>query len=1117
MSGTSTSAGKMLSALSADKLELLKLLREEESRRSGTIRPYPRDTGADAVPPPASWGQQWLWFIDSLEEGRAGYQLIVPLRLRGELDERILQKALDAVVQRHEVLRTNVVSIDGEPKQKILAEGRFELQRIDLSGHAQAEHATQVRIHKSEEARTKFDLANGPLIRGRLLKLQDDEHHLIITLHHIICDGWSKGVLIREIAELYSAFREGRSHSLKPLSIQFADYAYWQRQQWLPGESLNEHLGYWCAHLQGAPPKLELPTDRPRPRAQSFRGENVPVLLDAKLSADLRGFAQRHDVTTFMVLYAALALLLSRLSGQEDVVIGTQIANRPRPELNELIGMFVNTLMLRVEPSSDMRMTDFLQQVKRVTLGAYDHQSVPLEKVTEALKPQRSLSHNPLFQVVFVLHNEPRSELRAPGLKVFVDDEVDEPAVLDLWLSLEERDDQIVGSMNYAMDILDRSTVERWMDCFYELLREMTREAKDCVGDLSILPPNERHCVIEKFGSPAVSTPRDKLLHELFEEQVERAVDEVAIIDEDRLLTYRQLNQKANQLARYLRAKGLGPDRLVALCMERSAELIIGALGVLKAGGAYIPLDPGYPPERLAYMCQDASPCMLLTQDRLRSILPPTTAEIIALDGDWAEIGHEAESNLDSGLLRLTPRHLAYVIYTSGSTGAPKGVAAEHCGMVNRIAAQKTMEAYNSEDVCCHKTSIGFVDAIGEMFGALSYGRPLALAPAAATRDVEVLASFIESKGVTRMVTVPSLARALLEIDQPARTLRSLRSWTLSGEEIKPELLRKLGERLPACRFINLYGSSEVAADVTCYAGGGDESLTVPIGKPIESVQVYILDQRLQPVPIGVTGEIYVGGACVARGYLNRPELTAERFIADRFRPASRARLFKSGDLGRWRPDGQIEYLGRNDGQVKIRGFRIEVAEIEAQLAGHPQLREAAVVAREDAQGDKQLIAYITCRNEGGLSIEELRDHLKRTLPEYMVPSAFVILESLPLTQTGKLDRLALGAAGLDANVSGQYEPAKGEVEESLVNIWQELLLVERVGRRDNFFELGGHSLIVMQLIARIEERLRVRLSAVAVFRNPTVHSLAELVGDLRATSTELLDAEQARVEEGVI
>lgn len=1107
MTRTSTVGKERLEALSSGKARLVKLLLEAKSRETEAIRAYPRDESHGLPRMPVSWAQQRLWFIDQLEGRSTAYHIAVALRLTGTLDEDALQSALDAIVQRHEMLRTVFVSdVDG-PKQEISAETRFALEKTTLSAAAMgSDNAASIQQQQIDELHRPFSLTAGPLIRGRLLRAQADEYVLLLTIHHIAADGWSVGVLLDELTELYRAHHESRDSELKPLPVQYADYAHWQRQ-WLQPEVLEEQLAYWRQHLAGAPPQTELPTDRPRPAVQSYRGENATLVLDAPLMKKLRAVAQRHSMSLFMVLYAGWAILQSRLSGQDDVVVGTPVANRRRPELERLIGFFVNTLVLRVGLESELRVPELLQRIKTVTLGAYEHQDVPLEQVVEALQPERSLSRNPIFQVMFALQNAPMSDLALPDLQVTLQDGVDEPAMFDLLVSLYERGDEIVGNINYAADLYDRATIERWMTCFKVLLKGLTDEAADRVADLPLLPEAEREQVVRSFNATQAVYPREKLIHQLFEDQAARTPAAIAVEHEGASLTYSELNSQANQLARYLRSRGVGPDRPVAVCFERGLDMVVGLLGSLKAGGAYLPLDPNYPTERLQQMVEDASPPVLLTQLSLKEKLPPTAAEVIALDAVREEIAGEIDTNLSPLEVGVRSDHLVYVIYTSGSTGRPKGTAMAHRSMVNLIEWHRQAFPDSEGRRVLQFAALSFDVAFQETFSTLCGGGTLVLLDEWVRRDARALMEFLSAQSVERLFVPPLMLQSVAESCQAAAVPQRLQDVITAGEQLRVSAeIQSFFARLPGCRLHNHYGPTETHV-VTALTLSGDPSEwpTLPsIGQPIANTHIYVLDPRGQPVPIGVAGEIYIAGANVARGYLHRAELTAERFVRDPFSEDPQARMYKTGDLGRWRADGTIEYLGRNDDQVKIRGFRIELGEIEAQLAQHPQVKEVAVVAREEALGAKRLIAYVVPRDEQARpSVEELRAHLKELLPEHMVPSAFVTLERLPLTPSGKLDRRSLPAPEADAYVSREYEAPQGEVEEILAGIWQDLLKIEQVGRHDNFFELGGHSLLVMKFIALASDKTAVHLSVASVFRYPTLVELAELVTSLRPAAVD--------------
>jgi amino acid adenylation domain-containing protein/FkbH-like protein/thioester reductase-like protein len=1056
---------------------------------------------------PLSSAQQRLWFIDQLEGGSAAYHIAQTVWLKGELDRPALQAALDTLVKRHESLRTVFIEVEGEPVQKIAPEARFALHEVDLSSRGTEERKAMVLRQSKEELAAPFDLNAGPLIRGRLFHLSEAEHVLLITMHHMVSDGWSIGVLIRELGALYEAYREGQPDPLPPLPIQYADYAQWQRQ-WLTGAKLQEQLRYWKEHLQGAPELLELPTDRPRPAVQSYRGASVDVSLGSDLAADLKTLSRRLNLTLAMILYTAWSIVLSRLSGQEDIVVGMPVANRRRTELEGLIGFFVNTLAVRVRLEDDPQVTDLLLRVKETMLEAYAHQDVPFERVVEALQPARSLGHSPVFQVMFVLQNAPRSALQLPGLMLLEQQVPLDTAQFDLLLSLQESADGIFGIANYASDLFEGAKIERWVGYFKTVLSEMVRESELTVSRLSLMIEDERRQVIDLFNATQVAYPGEKLVHELFEEQVDRAPEAVAVVCGDQQLTYEQLNRRANQLAHALLARGVRPDERVGLCVERSVEMVVGLLGILKAGGAYVPLDGSYPAERLRYMLRDSTPVVLVTQERLKETLSTSDVPLIALDANMDEVGGEPDCNLDAAQLGLRPQHLASIIYTSGSTGMPKGVMVEHAGLCNLAYMQMHALDVKPHSRVLQFASLSFDACTWECVMALCSGARLCVASREDLAPGEPLLQFLRAQKITH-ATLPPVALSALP----------------SGDDLQLSTLIVAGEACPIAlaqqwasgrRFINAYGPTEATVCASMQQYELHHTETIPIGRPIANAQIYILDRYGAPVPIGVTGEIHIGGAGVARGYLGQPELTAQRFITNPF-STDQSRLYKTGDLGRWRADGTIEFLGRNDHQVKIRGFRIELGEIEMQLARHEQVKEATVVAREDVPGEKRLVAYVTQRDQSRPSVDALRKHLKGVLPEYMVPSAFVILESLPLTPSGKLDRRALPAPEFGAYASSQYEPPQGEVEEGLARIWQELLQVERVGRQDNFFELGGHSLLAVKSLFKINQSFGCPLRVTDVYRSPTMRDLAIRIGG-STTADEFVDLSlEATLDEKIV
>jgi amino acid adenylation domain-containing protein len=1047
-------------------------------------------------PLPLSLAQQRLWFLAQLDQdASAAYHIPAALRLRGKLDVTALRTTLDRVVERHESLRTRFVAVDGVPYQQIASEARgFELRREDLRSLPIEKRDVAVARITAEEAAAPFDLTAGPLIRGRMLTLADDEHVLLITQHHLVTDGWSLNILIREVAALYTAFRRGERDPLPPLAIQYADYAQWQRN-WLGGEELTRQVDFWRGQLTGAPALLELPLDRPRPAMQSHAGGSVPLVLSPELTASLRAFSQRHGVTLFMTLLSAWGLLLSRLSGQQDVVIGTPVANRQRREVEGLIGFFVNTLALRLRIDAQPSVASLLAQVKETTLAAFAHQELPFEQVVDAVHPARSLSHSPLFQSMLALNNTTDSALSLPDLELEPVEQTLAAAQYELSLNLKDAGEALSGLFTYASELFDGATVERWGGYYVRLLEAMVLDSSAAVDTLPLLADAERRQLLVEFNATETEYPEDTLVHGLFEQQAAVTPDAVAVTFEDRSLTYRELDARANQLAHELIALGVQPDDRVAICVERSLELIVGLLGILKAGGAYVPLDPSYPIERLQYMVQDAAPKALLTQQLLQQSLPANDVLTLSLDSEAVrtKLSAQPASKPDT---RIDVHNLAYVIYTSGSTGMPKGALNEHRGVVNRLRWAQSEYQLQADDRVLQKTPFGFDVSVWELFLPLLAGARLVMARPGGHQDPVYLTDVIEREQITTLHFVPSMLTAYLS-QANAENGRSLRRILCSGEALPHNALVDVAAALPHVELHNLYGPTEAAVDVTAWhCKAGQYGQVVPIGRPIANTKMYVLDARRQPVPLGVAGELYIGGVQVARGYLNRPELTAERFVNDPFSAAPNARMYKTGDLGRWLPDGNIEYLGRNDFQVKIRGFRIELGEIEATLNACAGVREAVVVAREDVPGDKRVVAYVVADQGVTLQASALRAALLRQLPEYMVPSAFVMLEALPLTSNGKLDRKALPAPDTAALITREYEAPQGDIEEELATIWQQLLRVEQVGRHDNFFELGGHSLLAVQLQARIREELLVDVPLRTLI---VVTDLRQLAGEVTA------------------
>ncbi|HYH78631.1 MAG TPA: amino acid adenylation domain-containing protein, partial [Longimicrobium sp.] len=1050
----------------------------------------PIETGARGDHP-LSFAQRRLWFLAQLGGAGSAYHIPSRVRMKGALDGDALRRALERVVARHEALRTVFVLVDGEPEQRILPEeaSGFALRVRDLAGHPDAD--AELRALMVAEAGTPFDLARGPLVRACLVRLAEDDHVLLLTLHHIVSDGWSTGLLFREVSALYGAFSRGERDSLAPLPIQYADYAAWQRR-WVEGEVLREQAEYWTRTFAGAPELLALPTDRARPAEQDHAGASVALELDEALTAALKALSRRQGTTLYMTLLAGWATVLGRLAGQDDVVVGTPTANRGRREVEGLIGFFVNMLALRLELAGSPTVAELLARVKTRTLEAQQHQDIPFEQVVELVQPGRSLSRSPLFQVVFGWQSTPGGDLALPGLALgtVASPSSNITARFDLALSLAEVGGRIEGGVLYATALFREETVARYAGYLRRVLEEMAADESRRVDRLALLPADERRRVVEAWNATDAAHPAASCAHELIAAQAERRPDAVAVAFEGRTLTYAELNARANRLAHLLADRGVGPESRVALCVERSPEMVVGLLAVLKAGGAYVPLDPSYPVDRLRYMLADSAPAVLLTQRSLRGLVATDGVPVLELDADAAEWADRAATNPPRA--GLTPDHLAYVIYTSGSTGQPKGVMCTHRGMVNQLAWSQAFWRLQPGEAVLQKIPLSFDVSVRELFWPLTAGARLVLARPEGHRDAAYLVETIRRERIGATHFSPSQLEVFLA--QPdASACTALRRVLTGGEPLSPALVRRFYERLPGSTLYHMYGPTEtvVAATGQAYPAGAVE-LTHRIGRPIANTRVYVLDAGGEPVPAGVAGELYVGGAQVARGYAGRPALTAERFVPDPFAATPGARLYRTGDVGRWLADGTVEFVGRTDAQVKIRGFRVELGEIEARLRDHPGVRETVVLARADGGGERRLVAYWT--GDDTLGVDALRTHLAERLPEYMVPSAYVRLDALPLTPSGKFDRRALPAPPGDAFATRRYEAPVGQTETALSEIWAEVLGVDRVGRHDHFFELGGHSLLATKLVLRISRHTGADIALKDVFDTPVLSAQAAKV-----------------------
>ncbi|MFZ6028532.1 MAG: amino acid adenylation domain-containing protein [Chloroflexota bacterium] len=1299
-------------SLNKERDELLDLLLDAEGFDDSVlpvIRPRQENKPAQL-----SYAQQRLWFLDRLEPGNPAYNIPSALRLSGRLNQKALEESLNEVVARHDVLRASFPEQDGRAIQVIAPILRLVLPMHDLSAFASVEQNHLVAELITEEVAHPFNLASGPLIRSQLIKLGEEEHVLLVNLHHIASDGWSLGILVQEIARLYVAFSKGQPSPLSPLPLQYADYADWQREQ-LSREMLAQQLAYWKKQLGGHAPVLQLPTDRPRPSVQSYRGGSLPFSFSARLLGSLKTVAQSEQASLFMVLLAAFQLLLFRYSGQMDISIGTPIAGRTRPEWESLIGMFVNTLVIRTNLAGNPTFRELLRRVRGTVLDAYAAQDLPFEQLVGELQPDRDMSRNPLFQVMFALQNTPASRAELPGLMIQPVAFENRSSQFDLRVSLGESADGLDGGFEYATDLFDSTTVARLIVHYHTLLEAVIEKPDQSIGTLALMPPDEYRLLVETWNQTNASYPQDRGLHEWIEDQVRRTPSAPALVFEGQTLSYRELNRRANLLAGKLREAGIGPERRVGVCMERSIEMVTSLLAVLKAGGAFVPIDPTYPKDRLAYLLNDYASTsqgegpILLTQPHLRSHLPDFPGQSICLEPGWGADNPKEPGDLPRV---VTPDNLAYVIYTSGSTGRPKGAMNSHRAICNRLFWMQKAYALTSADRVLQKTPFSFDVSVWEFFWPLLNGACLVIAPPQAHRDSAALVRLIAREKITVLHFVPSMLRQFLE-EPGLEELDSVRHVICSGEALGADLLPRYHARLKAALH-NLYGPTEAAVDVTYWDCPSQGPVNVvPIGKPIDNLKIYLLDGALQPVPVGVPGEIHIGGVGLGRGYWNRPELTAEKFIPDRFSSVLGARLYKTGDLARYLPDGNIEYLGRLDYQVKIHGFRIELGEIETWLSQHPAVHQAVVLARQDLPGEHKLVAYlvsdlvidriplkssgqirvgdshtyeikaedISCSGvcisgavpglrvgqpvmvrlmgnsdeiwlegkvawiqpdllgvkldltaeqrwqiqrriemalkapemsvsdlrrselrvpmktpcqielpdgivltavvenislaglglraanlgnilpgqpvrihfqspgapdptdlEGtvmwqldgqagvrlnplpeqrawleqtvdyfveaqGLSIGHLRQFLAERLPEYMIPSAYVFLDTLPLTPNGKVDRKALPAPELDrSRLEADYIAPGTPVEKKLAEIWTRLLGLEQVGIHDNFFEVGGDSILSLQVIARARQA-GLRLTTRQIFQYQTIAQLANLVD-----TTPVVQAEQGLV-----
>ena len=1032
---------------------------------------------------PLSFAQQRLWFLEQFEPGNYAYNMPGAMRLTGRLDAAALERSFNEIVRRHEALRTTFKLKNGEPVQVVSPALTLTLDVQDLSTKAESEREAIAFDLASREAVRPFDLARGPLIRVNLLRLAEEDHLLVITLHHIICDGWSLGVLLRELTELYGAYLQSKPSPLPEPVIQYADFAHWQRE-WLQGEVLDNQFAYWRNQLSGELPILNLMTDRPRPAVLTYNGAKQSVEISKDITESLKALSRRHEVTLFMTLLAAFKTLLYRFTGQKDIIAGSTIANRNRAETEGLIGFFVNTLVLRTDLSGGPTFQELLARVREVTLGAYAHQDLPFEKLVEELQPERHISINPLFQVMFALQNAPMPDFKLPGLTLSYQGIENYSAKFDIMFDMLETADGLQGFVEYNTDLFDSSTIERLASHFITLLEAVVADPDRAISELSILSPQERRQLLIEWNNTQSVYPESECIHRLFEIQAERQPESIAVTYDGRELSYGELNQSANQLAHHLISFGVGPEVIVGVYLDRSPDMIVSLLAILKAGGAYLPLDSYYPKPRIAFMIDDARVPVLLTRKSMLDELPQQAVTAICVDSDWAAIATNSQQNPSS---QVTSDNLAYVIYTSGSTGKPKGVAIEHHSTVAMLDWARRLYSPDELRAVLASTSVCFDLSIYEIFLPLVTGGCILL-----VEDALELLGGGAGADASLINTVPS---AIVELVRGGWQPKSEVTVNLAGEALKRGVVDMVYGTGGVKRVVNLYGPTECTTYSSYEEEAGGVAREPGIGRPISNTTMYIVGEGMEPVAVGVAGDLYIGGEGVARGYYNKGDYTADRFVPDPFSLQPGSRLYKTGDLARFNPDGSIQYLGRNDFQVKLRGFRIELGDIESLLNNHPAVAQAVVIMREDSPGDQRLVAYYVTNPGATVSASELKAVVKEKLPQYMVPSAFVPMAEMVLTPNGKVDRKALpNLEGVGSQLSQDFDMPRTPTEGAIAAIWSEVLRSSQVGRLDNFFELGGHSLLATQVISRIREDFQLEIPVRSLFTSPTIAGLASII-----------------------
>lgn len=1029
---------------------------------------------------PMSFAQERLWFLEQLRPGISAYNLPIPFRIEGALDVALLEMALQKIVSRHEILRTTFDMIGIDLVQLVAPTCDFKLRKHDLTSISETEREKKVDQLVHQEVTHSFDLQRGPLFRGTLYKVSDEDHVLLLNMHHIVADGWSFSVILRELSECYESYLHGREPELTKLPIQYGDYAHWQNEFCLT-EDFKSRLHFWKNKLSDASQHFDLPIAKPRPLHPSYEGSVDTLLLPDALTRALKKLSHAQGSTLFLTTMAAFKTLLFRYTNEADLVLGSPVANRTKLEIEDLVGCFVNTAIFRTQLSGELTFAEVLSRVKEGALETYEYQDIPFEKVVEELQPERALDRNPLVQILFMCHKANIQPIVLPDISFnpFLVDR--KGAQFDMTFYLLERNEGLRVGCEYRGDLFDQPDIRRFLEHYQTLLYGIVSDPDVPISELPFFTSEERHELLVDWNDTAVDYPNDNAIHQLFEEQVRRTPEAVAIVFGEDRVTYSELNRRANQMAHHLRAKGVGPEVLVGICVERSLEMIVWILGILKAGGAYVALDPGYPEERKQFMLDDSEAAVLLTTEKLVDGLGMYRGEVVLVDLNSEMIDQQPAGNPDSS---TGPDNLAYVIYTSGSTGRPKGVAIEHRSTVALLSwAGSVFDAKQLSGVLA-STSICFDLSIYEMFVPLSCGGTIILA-----ENVLHLPTIPAVNEVTLINTVPSAIVELLRIDGVPPSVTTI---NLAGEPLKTSLVRQIYELGTVKKVFDLYGPSE---DTTYSTYTLRDTGKATIGRPISNTQAFILDRYLQPVPVGIPGELYLAGDGLARGYLNRRELTEERFISNPFSSDPASRIYKTGDMARFLADGRIEYLGRQDNQVKIRGFRIELGEIESVISQYEDVREVVVAAREGQEGDKNLAAYMVSGSDSKIEPAELRSFLRQKLPDYMIPSAFVQLERMPLTPNGKIDRKALPAPERDLALEQEgFEAPRTETEKKLAEIWSEVLSIDNIGVHDNFFDLGGHSLLAIRMFTAIEETFRKSIPLATLFEAGTIEQLASIL-----------------------